>query len=119
MVWCVAPAELNLSGGQPPEGCLFASYCYEIGQFEDEVAAIIKEAMLTYRQTLLAKLEEVASSYPPRLQVDLESLADTMMTIFEGGFVVARTVDESDVVVSQLRHVRNYFELLFPDDDSA
>lgn len=100
----------------PPEGCLFASYCYEVDLFDDKTLAITRRTLQTWGDVLLDKLEEVAENYPPRREVDLESLADSLMTVFEGGFVVSRTFEEPAVLVEQLRHLHHYFDLLFVDE---
>jgi hypothetical protein len=45
--------------------------------------------------------------------VELASLADVVLTAFEGAFVVSRALGDPAVVARQLRHTRNYLELLF------
>ncbi len=106
--------------GEPPEGCLFASYCYEVDLFDEQTLEVSRKMMLTWREKMLEKMEEIVESHPPRLDVDLESLADMVGTIFEGGFVVARILREPEVLREQFLHLRNYFELLFaPGDRSA
>ncbi len=71
--------------------------------------------MLAWRKKLGAKLEASAESHPPRVEVDLDSLADMVMTTFEGGFVVARVLHQPEVLREQFVHLRNYLELLFAD----
>ncbi|MGD8710745.1 MAG: TetR/AcrR family transcriptional regulator [Ectothiorhodospiraceae bacterium] len=104
-----AAAELT----EPYPGCLFASYCYESGLFGDEIHGTIAEAMAFWRTGLGAKLREVAERYPPRMDVDFDSLADALTVVFEGAFIVSKTYREASVVAEQLRHYRNYLELLF------
>ncbi len=99
--------------GEPPEGCLFASYSYEAELFDEQVHEISRDSMVLWRQTLLAKLRQVVECYPPRIPVDLESLADTVSVGFEGGFISARILEDPQAIAAHLEHVRNYFELLF------
>ena len=101
--------------GQPPEGCLFASYSYEAALFDAEIHEISRKFFLIWRRRLHDKLQEVAEEHPPRIDVDLQSLADMVSVTFEGGFVAARILDDPEVLVAQLVHLRNYFELLFDD----
>ncbi|MBB3230227.1 hypothetical protein FHR97_001061 [Halomonas stenophila] len=72
--------------------------------------------MGTWRSRLGEQLRRVAERYPPRLEVDLESLADAITVVFEGAFIVSRTYREPAVVAQQLRHYRNYLDLLFSPD---
>lgn len=98
---------------EAPPGCLFASYCYEAQLFDVDTHALIRRAVVAWRGRLGAKLREAAERHPPRLEVDPDVLADLLWVIFEGAFVLARTTGERGAVATQLRHYRNYLELLF------
>lgn len=104
-----AAAEL----AEPYPGCLFASYCYESQLFDDEIHGVIERTMATWRQRLGAKLEEVSAAHPPRLKTDLASLADGITVVFEGAFILSKTYKDPRIVSQQIRHYRNYLELLF------
>jgi TetR/AcrR family transcriptional repressor of nem operon len=86
---------------------------YESGQFTPETMEIVARTVLTWRARLTTKLREVVAAHPPRLEVDLESLADLATVIFEGAFVVSRTLKDARTFSQQLRHLRTYIELLF------
>lgn len=98
---------------RPYPGCLMGSYCYEAGLFDEQITDVIRTTMLTWRERLLAKLEEVAAAYPPRREVDLESLADQITVVFEGAYIVSKVLEDPSVVSAQLEHQRTYLELLF------
>ena len=49
------------------------------------------------------------------LEVDLDSLADELTVMFEGAFIVSKTLGEPKVVAQQLVHYKNYLELLFSE----
>ncbi|MFW6053243.1 MAG: TetR family transcriptional regulator C-terminal domain-containing protein, partial [Persicimonas sp.] len=100
-----------------PEGCLFASYCYEVDLFDEQTLEVSRQTMIVWREKLREKFEEIVETHPPRLEIDLDSLADMVMTTFEGGFVVARVMREPAVLREQFVHLRNYFELLFAVGD--
>jgi TetR/AcrR family transcriptional repressor of nem operon len=94
-------------------GCLYVSFVYEKGLLDEGTTDVVVDAVLAWRERLLAKLEAAADAHPPRVDVDLASLADQVFTVFEGGFVLARTVDDPTRLRTQLTHVRHYLELLF------
>jgi TetR/AcrR family transcriptional repressor of nem operon len=98
---------------QAPTGCLFASYCYEAHLFDDDTHEIIRQALLLWRRELRQKLERIALAHPPRIEVDLESLADGLNVVLEGAYVLSRTLKSPNLVAHQLRHFRNYLELVF------
>lgn len=99
--------------GEPEPGCLFASYCYESGQFDPETIAVIGATFEVWRHRLGEKLEAVTERYPPRLPVDPAGLADLLTTVFEGAFIMAKTLKDPYIVAGQLGHYRNYLQLLF------
>ena len=97
----------------PYPGCLFATFCCESGLFEDRTLAVMRETMLTWRSRIAAKLRAAAASTPPRAPVDVDSLADSITVVFEGSFIVSRTLNDPKTVARQLRHLQTYLRLLF------
>jgi TetR/AcrR family transcriptional repressor of nem operon len=101
----------TFAGADP--GCLYASYVYERELFGAEIRDELADSVRTWRTALGERIREVAAIHPPRLPVDLDSLADTFLTAFEGSYVLSRALGEPNVLRAQLAHVRAYFELLF------
>jgi TetR/AcrR family transcriptional repressor of nem operon len=94
-------------------GCLFASYTHELQQFDEETHQIIMESFIEWRKHLGSWFGAIAEQYPPRIPVDIDSLADELTVILEGAFVTAKVLKDRTVIPNQLRHYRNYLELLF------
>jgi len=94
-------------------GCLFATYCFEKGLFDDDTYGVISDAMLSWRRVVGDKMRAAAETRPPRADVDLDALADMVVVIFEGAFVVSRSLKGPGVFSAQLRHYRSYLQLLF------
>jgi TetR/AcrR family transcriptional regulator, transcriptional repressor for nem operon len=101
----------ELAGDDP--GCLYASFCYERDLFDDATRGTIADAVRSWRTRTRAKLDEVVVQYPPRTPVDLDTLADVGLALFEGAYVLSRSLGEPQLLKGQLRHFRNYLELLF------
>lgn len=98
---------------EPYPGCLLASYVYELHQFDDETKAIISEEFLLSRRELRELIEQIMEKYPPRRAVHPASLADGFMSVFEGAFILSKSLDEAEIMVQQLRHYKTYIEVLF------
>ena len=98
---------------EPYPGCLLASYVYELQQFDAATVQIIRDSFLGWRALLKEKLDTVVAQYPARLDIDTTSLADMFTVVIEGAFITSKALDEPEVVPAQLRHFRNYIELLF------
>ncbi len=98
---------------EPYPGCLFGSYCYEAGLFDERTLDVIQATMLTWRDRLGAKIAKVIERHTPARAVDAVALADMMTVIFEGAFIVSKTLKDPKVVTAQARHFRLLLELLF------
>lgn len=98
---------------EPYPGCLFASYTNELQQFDADTRALIRESFRAWRDFFREQLDAVAAKHPPRMDVDMDSLADTFSVMIEGAFIVSKSLGEPEVVTRQLRQLRNYLELLF------
>lgn len=98
---------------EPYPGCLFASYVYQRGLMDPEALGIVQSSLRFWRARLAERFREIMERHPPRIEVDPESLADAFTVIIEGAFLLSRSLDEARVVADQLRHYRNYLELLF------
>lgn len=110
----IALYEEEFEGFQEPyPGCLFASYIYENKLFEASTIDVLRESTLMWRRVMLAKLEQVAAVHPPRVPVDLESLADLFYSLTEGAFIMTKTLNDKTLLGRQARHLRTYLELLF------
>lgn len=98
---------------EPFPGCLYAAYCYQSGAISPQTMAQVERMMLFWREQLGAKLEAVAAAYPPRIPIELMSVADHVLTTFEGAFILAKIMKEPKLAAEQLLQCRNYLELLF------
>lgn len=98
---------------EPFPGCLFASYLQQSELFDHTILDIIRESMLLWRTRVLDKLKKIEQKHPPRRNVDLESLADMLMVIFEGAFVLSQSLNENKIIARQLSHYHTYLQLLF------
>lgn len=98
---------------EPYPGCLFASYLYQSGLFDDEILEIIHQWMITWRSRIKEKLENIVQEHSPAQEVNIESLADMLLTIFEGAFVLSQSMNENKVIAQQLSHYHHYLTLLF------
>jgi len=104
---------------EPFAGCLFASYIYEAKLFDEGTLEVLRESALLWRRIMLELLEKVAARYPPRCEVDMESLADLFYSITEGAFIMTKTLGDMTMLGRQARHLRTYLELLFGPAEPA
>lgn len=99
-------------------GVLFVSFIYERGLTGAGTTELIGASIGHLRERLLQLLERAAATrqMPP---VDLPALADHVFTVIEGGFLLARALDDRDCMARQLGHLRAYLELLLSARSTA
>lgn len=100
---------------QTHPGCLVASFTYEAQQLEKEVHELIKSGVLRWRQMIGERLQQIIEKYPPKIDVDVESLADTFAAIIEGGIILSRIFGDNRHIIAQLLGYRSYLRLVFGD----
>ncbi len=99
--------------GRPFPGCVFASYTYESRQFDAEILAFIRTSLEEWTSLYEEKLEALVKARPPRVDTSARALAEMIVTIIEGGFVMANALDDARWVQRQSAQYRAYLRLLF------
>lgn len=97
----------------PLAGCVFASYTYEAGRFGPDVHDYIRARLRRWQGLYEAKFAALLAVRPPALPVDAATLAETIVTLIEGGFVMANAYRDAGLMQRQSRQFRQYLELLF------
>lgn len=94
-------------------GCLAASFCYQEQLFDAEVRSLSRESFLRWRKRFAERLALIAAKYPPRADVDLDSLADTAAALVDGGITLGKALKDPKILPAQVLHFRAYIRLLF------
>lgn len=97
----------------PFPGCLYASFLYESQLFDAATMKVVREVFSHWTQRITAKLDAVMRLYPPRLPVDVTTLAEMSLALAEGAFILSKVQRDAGPLAAQWRHYRNYLELLF------
>ena len=71
------------------------------------------EGFLAWRTRFRGHLQKIAERHPPKLDVDLDSLADTMTSLVEGAIILSKSLKDRKALPDQIMHYRNYIRLLF------
>lgn len=101
---------------EPIAGCVFAAYTYESLQFDPSIHSFIAQSFRRWAALYEAKFEAVIARHPPARPATARELADTIMAIIEGGFILQRSFNDPLIVARLSRQFRQYLELLFTKD---
>ena len=66
---------------------------------------VIDRSFLAWRERLAAKFSEIINVYAPRLPATPEALADMMTVMFEGAFIISRTLKEPTAIAERIEVV--------------
>jgi TetR/AcrR family transcriptional repressor of nem operon len=101
----------DLPNGHP--GCLVASYCYQDRLFNREVRELNTAAVLNWRGRFRKRLDLIAARYPPKLNADLDDLADMLSVIADGGIILSKTVNDKEALARQILLYRDFIRAVF------
>lgn len=94
-------------------GCLVATITYQDASFDRDVARMNAEGVLAWRTLFLAWLEEIAEAYPPKVDVDLTTLADNVFAFTSGGLALAKALDDPLLISRHAMLYRESVRLIF------
>ena len=65
-------------------GCMVASVCYQDQLFNQDVRDLNAAGVLEWRRRFRERLNLIAEQYPPKVDVDLDALADMVSALVDG-----------------------------------
>lgn len=106
----------DLPKGHP--GCLVASYCYQDQLFNKSVRDLNAAAVLGWRRRFRERLDLIAARYPPRVEVDLDALADMVSALADGGIIISKVAKDKSVLPKQIMLYREFIRTIFLGTDT-
>ena len=94
-------------------GCMVASVTYQERLFDAEIIDMNTSYLLRMRERFMGWLQEIAAVHPPKNEVDLAALSDTLTTIVEGAIILSKALADPGLMGKQTRLFRNHIKLLF------
>tara|TARA_R110000868_G_scaffold46376_8_gene153239 strand:+ start:9362 stop:9997 length:636 start_codon:yes stop_codon:yes gene_type:complete len=94
-------------------GCLVASYCYQENMFNRDVRDLNREGVLRWRKRFRTHLEAIAERYPPRVDVNLDHLADMFSALADGGIILSKVVRDKEILPQQFMLYREFVRSVF------
>jgi hypothetical protein len=101
----------DLPNGHP--GCLVASICYQDRLFDRDVRELNAAAVLNWRKRFRGRLDRIAARYPPRLEVDLDDLADMLSAVADGGIILSKVLKDREAMPRQIMLYRDFVRAVF------
>jgi TetR/AcrR family transcriptional regulator, transcriptional repressor for nem operon len=106
----------DLPNGHP--GCIVATVCYQEQLFNRDVVNLNAQAMLSWRKRFRERFDLIAARYPPRVDVNLDDLADMATGLVDGGIIISRVLKDKDVLPRQVMLYRAFVRSIFLGTES-
>ena len=94
-------------------GCMVATVTYQERLFDAEVKRMNVEYLERMRRRFTGSFEKIVAEHPPRVDVDLDALADHLTVIVEGAIVLSKALHDPGLMGKQTRLFRNHIKLIF------
>jgi len=102
---------LDLPNGHP--GCIVASCCYQEQLFSQDVRDLCTGSHLNWRRMMRARFEQIAAKYPPKVDVNFDSLADMFSALADGGIILSRSLKDPAMLAQQVLLYRGFVKAVF------
>jgi TetR/AcrR family transcriptional repressor of nem operon len=98
---------------EPSNGCLFASFTYESEQFDVEMHQYVRDRLRIWMGLYRGIFERAADNETARANsITGATLTEMLATIFEGGLLLGRALDDRHWLIRQLQQFRHYMKLV-------
>ncbi|NUT00510.1 MAG: TetR/AcrR family transcriptional regulator [Sphingomonas sp.] len=94
-------------------GCMVATVTYQERMFDAEVRQMNVDYLRQMRERFVRWLGEIVAKYPPRIEVDVQELADLLNVVVEGAIIQSKALRDESLMGKQTRLYRNYIKLIF------
>jgi TetR/AcrR family transcriptional repressor of nem operon len=94
-------------------GCMVATVTYQERMFDPALKQMNVDYLLRMRERMTAWFQEIAARNPPKVEVDVEALADHLTTIVEGAIIMSKALRDESLMGKQTRLFRTHVKLLF------
>ena len=97
----------------PHPGCMIASFIYQFEEFSVDTKNSVINGFDEWHKVLDQKFSEIIETHQPKIEVTANELVDNFLSAFEGGLILAKMMNQPGAFADQIRHYKNYIELLF------
>jgi TetR/AcrR family transcriptional repressor of nem operon len=101
----------DLPNGHP--GCIVASYVYQDHLFSADVRELNAEGLMTWRRRFSERLTSIAERYPPRIDVNIDTMADSLSAAADGGIILSKCLRDATLLPKQIMLYRSFVKAIF------
>ena len=94
-------------------GCLVAVFVHQDHQFDAGVRALTVEITDSWHSRFRTRLDRIAAVYPPRIDIDFDTLARMAGAVVDGGIGLAKSMSNPRLLADQVMAYRAFVRAVF------
>ena len=101
----------DLPGVHP--GCLVAAMTLHERQYDSVIRQKAAASYRDWRARFLKHFTEIAKRYPPKVEIELEALADMFNSVVDGAIIMSRGLNDPAILPRQVLAYRTFVRTVF------
>jgi TetR/AcrR family transcriptional repressor of nem operon len=101
-------------GALPAFTCLLGTLVQETFASHPTLQAACGAGIAAHAQTLVPTIAAAKEKYAPQAEWNAESLAFHIQTVLQGGFVLAKAMNDPRMALDAIEHLKRYVAMLLP-----
>ena len=101
----------DLENGHP--GCLVSTFVYQDQQYDPAVRRMVTETIQAWRARFRRRLARIETVYPPKVEVNLDTLADMATVVVDGGIILSKGMRSGRLLADQVMAYRTFVRVVF------
>lgn len=95
------------------QGCLLGNFAQEISGTHETIRHTCVQQFAQWSEALKIDIDEAKNMYAPHVRFDTHSLAEYFIVVLEGALIMAKSRQDSTIVMDSLNHFKDYLKTLF------
>ncbi len=101
----------------PSNSCLFGNLAQELSYTHEQLRKECDAAFTWWSEIIMRELETAKKIYIPEDNVNIQSLADHFLVVYEGTLILAKAKQDDAVIATQLEHYKHYIAQIFKHNE--
>jgi TetR/AcrR family transcriptional repressor of nem operon len=94
-------------------GCLIGILALELSKTNEPIRMVCSDYICRMSGLLIQSMDEAKAKYVPEKNIDTQSLAEALVSLVQGSFLIAKAKQDQDLVEKNMDHFKTYLKNIF------
>ena len=104
---------IKMSRDPALKGCLVGTFAQELSDTHPQIRLLCEQSFTKSAKFFHESLREAKKKYAPKSQIDVDSLSEYFLAVFEGSLILARAKRNKKIIEESMQHLKRYIKSLF------